>query len=113
MPADDLALLAHRLDRRSDFHAAWASRWSTLNQCPRPGSGDRYGRRYRAEGKLAAPKERATSAPRDVSSMPAAACSGWPPDGASSRTALRATAERPRPGPPPPPPAPPRPRPGG
>src|ERR1700729_3063023 len=46
---DDFALLAHRLDRRSYFHARFALVVGTFKWYLRRGSGDRSGRRYLVE----------------------------------------------------------------
>src|SRR5581483_810253 len=64
---DDLALLAHRFDRGSYFHARFA-----LVACLKPvvataGSGDRSGRRYRAADRPARIPNRAVGASNDVS----------------------------------------------
>src|ERR1700733_4835915 len=58
--ADDLSLLAHRLDRRSYFHArSLRSRRLLKPVVPQLGSGDRGSRRYRAAAALASRQSRA------------------------------------------------------
>src|SRR5215210_2270208 len=49
---DDLALLAHRLDRRSYLHDPFRS--LRLDDPDGDGSGDRYGRRYHPPERVAA-----------------------------------------------------------
>jgi hypothetical protein len=69
VPADDLALFAHRLDRGSYFHARPSTGWSGFS-CPvilSPALETARGRRYRAEGGARSTGGRAASAPIDVS----------------------------------------------
>src|SRR6202012_3066129 len=67
VPADDLALLPHRFDRGSYFHARIALVACLKPVVPRPGSGGRYGRRYRAADGSQRVAKRTEGTTRDVS----------------------------------------------
>src|ERR1700722_9798418 len=65
--ADDLALLAHRLDRRSYFHARFALVVENISVVPRRGSGDRFRSPLPRRGAHAAQNNGAAGAQRNVS----------------------------------------------
>src|ERR1700693_725611 len=68
VPADDLALLAHRFDRGSYLHVTRFALVVSFGGSHSPGSGSRCGLRYRHWGAPhAAQNSRATGAPADTS----------------------------------------------